>query len=156
MTTASRPGRKRPATSAEHQVFLAIQRAASALSAPVADLLREAGLSAAQYNVLRILRGAPEEGLACGEVADRLVTRDPDMTRLLDRLEKSGLIVRSREKADRRVVTTRITGEGLRLLAQLDEPVADLHRRQLSHLGKARLAQLASLLDEATRTEVAQ
>lgn len=156
MTITSKSGRARPFTSVEHQVFLAIQRAASALSAPVADLLRQEGLSAAQYNVLRILRGAPEEGLSCGEIADRLVTRDPDMTRLLDRLEAGGLIARSREKADRRVVTTRITGEGLRLLAQLDEPVADLHKRQLSHLGKARLSQLASLLDETTRTGAAQ
>lgn len=138
----------RPFGGLEHLVFLAIQRAAADLTQQAGDLLRPFGVSGAQYNVLRILRGASGEGLACGEIADRLVARDPDMTRLLDRMQKQGLVTRSRAKDDRRVVTTRITAEGLRIVGELDEPMAALHRRQLGHLGQTRLRDLASLLDE--------
>lgn len=136
-------------SSPEHTAFLALQRLASDLSQDVVELLKGAGLSGAQYNVLRILRGAGEAGLACGEIAERLITKDPDMTRLLDRLKKRGLVVRARETADRRVVTTRITAPGLELLAGLDEPVAALHRDQLGHLGQTKLAQLVRLLEQA-------
>lgn len=140
----------KPFDGPEHEVFLAIQRVASELAQGVAELLKPRGLSAAQYNVLRILRGAGEVGLACGEVADRLITRDPDMTRLLDRLEGQGLVTRARSAADRRVVTTRITDQGLAVLAELDEPLAALHRHQLGHLGEEKLAALLALLEEAT------
>jgi DNA-binding MarR family transcriptional regulator len=95
--------------------------------------------------VLRILRGAIE-GLPCGEIANRMITRDPDITRLLDRLERRGLIARSRETRDRRMVTARITPPGLKLLARLDEPVQEAHRRQLGHLGRERLRALTELL----------
>jgi DNA-binding MarR family transcriptional regulator len=105
-------------------------------------------LSSNQYNVLRILRGAPE-GLACGEIGNRMITRDPDITRLLDRLEKRGLISRCRETKDRRMVMTRITPEGLNLLARLDEPVQQAHRDQLGHLGKERMRALAELLRDS-------
>ena len=98
-----------------------------------------------QYNVLRILRGAPE-GCTCGEIAKRMITREPDITRLLDRLEKRGLISRCRQTDDRRVVLTRITPEGLELLAGLDEPVQTAHRSQLGHLGRERLRTLVDLL----------
>src|SRR6266849_6704672 len=101
--------------------------------------------SATQYNVLRILRGAPE-GLPCGEIASRMITRDPDVTRLLDRLEKRGLISRCRETKDRRTVMARITQEGLKLLTRLDEPVQADHRKQLGHLGRERLRTLTELL----------
>ncbi len=107
--------------------------------------IKAADLTSNQYNVLRILRGAPE-GLACGEVAERMLTRDPDITRLLDRMEKRGLITRSREEKDRRTVVTRITAEGLKLLGKLDEPVQEAHRKQLGHLGRERLRALAGLL----------
>lgn len=137
----------RPFSGIEHQVFLALQRAAADLGQGVAALLRPFGVSGAQYNVLRILRGAGEEGLACGEIADRLVTRDPDMTRLLDRMQRQGLVTRERASHDRRVVTTRITAEGRHILSQLDEPMAALHRRQLEHIDAARLRDLATLLD---------
>jgi len=115
------------------------------LSRPLAQVLKTEDLSATQYNVLRILRGAPE-GLACGEVANRMLTRDPDITRLLDRLEKRGLTSRCREAKDRRTVLTRITPEGLALLARLDGPVQEAHRKQLGHLGGERLRALAELL----------
>jgi DNA-binding MarR family transcriptional regulator len=94
------------------------------------------------------LRGTPE-GLPSGEIANRMITRDPDVTRLLDRLERRGLILRSREPSDRRVVMAHITPHGLKLLARLDEPVEEVHRAQLGHLGKDRLRVLAELLAAA-------
>ena len=108
-------------------------------------MLKTEDLSATQYNVLRILRGAPD-GLPCGEIANRMITRDPDITRLLDRLEKRGLISRCRESKDRRMVTARITTEGSKLLTRLDEPVREAHRKQLGHLGRERLRALTELL----------
>ncbi|MFZ0815857.1 MAG: MarR family transcriptional regulator, partial [Candidatus Sulfotelmatobacter sp.] len=110
--------------------------------------LKTEGLSANQYNVLRILRGSTA-GLPCGEIARRMITRDPDITRLLDRLEKRGLISRWREAADRRLVMARITREGLKLLDRLDEPVEAAHRRQLGHMGRKRLETLIELLSAA-------
>ncbi len=141
-----------PATTSmglEQAAFLALQRLAADLGQEVAELLKPAGLSPAQYNVLRILRGAGDRGLPCGEIAARMITKDPDITRLLDRLEKRGLVTRARESGDRRVVTTRITDEAIALLASLDEPVVELHRRQLAPLGEARLEELLALLEEA-------
>ena len=96
----------------------------------VEQLLKANDLTAAQYNALRILRGAEPEGLACSSIADRMISHDPDMTRLLDRMEKRALITRERQKDDRRVVKTRITPQGLDLLKTLDSPVHDLHKSQ--------------------------
>ena len=126
----------------EAQVFVSVMRTADALTRGAEALLKPSGLSGTQYNVLRILRGAGAKGLACSEVGCRLISRDPDMTRLLDRMESRGLIARAREEKDRRVVKTRITAEGLRILAELDEPVRELHRRQLRHLPAGQLRQL--------------
>jgi DNA-binding MarR family transcriptional regulator len=131
--------------STEEAVFLDLIRTSDALSRPVAQLLKSEDLSANQYNVLRILRGTPD-GLTCGEIGNRMITRDPDITRLLDRLEKRHLVSRCRETKDRRLVLTRIAPEGLELLARLDEPVQATHRRLLGHLGKERLWMLAGLL----------
>ena len=136
----------------EEAAFVDLLRTTDMLSRPLAQLLKTEDLSATQYNVLRILRGAPE-GLACGEVANRMLTRDPDITRLLDRLEKRGLTSRCREVKDRRMVLTRITQEGLALLARLDRPVQEAHRKQLGHLGGERLRALAELLS-ACRSRV--
>lgn len=129
-----------------------LQRAADLLLRGVEELLKPAGLTPSQYNVLRILRGAGPEGLACGEIAGRMLTRDPDMTRLLDRLDKRSLVSRVRNARDRRVVVTRITATGLKLLASLDEPVEELHEKQLRHLGRERLKQLSALLEAARET----
>ena len=139
--------RRRPACP-EEVAFLDLQRTCDLLARGPAQILKSVDLSATQYNVLRILRGSPE-GLPCGEIASRMITRDPDITRLLDRLEKRGLISRWRETKDRRVVMTRITAEGLKFLAELDEPVEEAHRKQLGHLGKDRLRALAKLLSSA-------
>src|SRR5207302_9689773 len=123
----------------EEAAFLALLRTCDLLSRGPAQFLKSEDLSPTQYNVLRILRGAPPAGLPCGEIASRMITRDPDITRLLDRLEKRELISRCRETKDRRTVMARITPEGLELLARLDEPVQAGHRRQLGHLGRERL-----------------
>ena len=130
---------------AEEALFLELLRTSDVLSRRLAYVIKNEGLSPNQYNVLRILRGAPD-GLACGEIANRMITRDPDITRLLDRLEKRGLISRCRETKDRRMVLTRISPEGAKLLARLDEPVQEAHREQLGHLGRERLKALAELL----------
>jgi DNA-binding MarR family transcriptional regulator len=140
-----RGNKSRPAGSAEEAVFLDLLRTTDALSRGLVQLLKAQDLSSTQYNVLRILRGAPE-GLPCGEIAGRMITRDPDVTRLLDRLEKHGLIARSRETRDRRTVMARITPHGLKVLGGLDEPVQSAHRKQLGHLGRKRLRALAELL----------
>lgn len=138
----------RSSGSAEEVAFLDLIRTADVLSRNPARLLKSKELSPTQYNVLRILRGAPE-GLTCGEIANRMITRDPDVTRLLDRMEKRELISRCRETEDRRTVKTRITPLGLKILAGLDEPVMAVHREQLGHLGRKRLRALAELLREA-------
>ena|SRR5688572_29444449 len=135
----------------EQDAFLAIQRAADALMSDLGEVLKPAEVSPTQYNVLRILRGAEagcEAGLACGEIAGRMITREPDMTRLLDRLERRGLIARSRSTEDRRVVRARITPAGLKLLAGLDGPVRDAHGRQFAHVPAAKLRQLTKLLSD--------
>jgi len=140
--TATKPRRQ---VCLEEATFLDLIRTTEMLSRPVAQLLKSEDLSSTQYNVLRILRGSPE-GLACGEISNRMITHDPDITRLLDRLEKRNLISRCRETKDRRMVMARITTEGLELLAGLDEPVLAMHRKLLGHLGRERLRALSSLL----------
>jgi DNA-binding MarR family transcriptional regulator len=134
--------------STEEVAFLDLLRTCDLLSRRLAQVLKIADLSPTQYNVLRILRGTPE-GLACGEIAERMITRDPDVTRLLDRMEKRGLISRCRETQDRRMVFTRITPEGLRILRDLDGRVQRVHRDQLAHLGQSRLWALMELLQAA-------
>src|SRR3974377_842929 len=107
---------------AAEAAFLDLLRAADIISRPVAQVLKTEDLSPTQYNVLRILRGSPD-GLTCGEIGNRMITRDPDITRLLDRLEKRSLISRCRESKDRRMVLTRVTDPGLELLDRLHDPV---------------------------------
>jgi DNA-binding MarR family transcriptional regulator len=127
---------------------LDLLRTADMLTRGAIGVLKAEDLSQTQYNVLRMLRGAPQ-GLACGEIASRMITRDPDVTRLLDRMEKRGLISRTREDRDRRMVLARITPEGLKLVNRLDEPVQKIHRKLLGHLGKERLRALGELLAAA-------
>ena len=141
---------RKPFASLEEEVYLNILRTAEALTWGLAETLKGADLTPAQYNVLRILRGAGQEGATCGQISERMVTKDSDITRLLERLDARGLIRRSRDGQDRRFITVRITAAGLRLLGGLDEPIAECHRRQIGHLGKDRLASLGKLL-EVTR-----
>ncbi len=138
----------RAPASVEERTFLALLRAADALGQQAEQLMRTAELTGTQYNVLRILRGAGPEGLACRGIGDRMITHDPDITRLLDRMEKRGLITRERQKDDRRVVKARITARGLELLKPLDQPIRDLHKRQFRHMAAAPLKTLYELLEE--------
>ena len=128
-------------------VFLDLLRTTEALSRPLVQLLKTEDLSPTQYNVLRILRGSPD-GLTCGEIGNRLITHDPDITRLLDRMDKRGLITRERQTDDRRVVKTRITASGLAALKTLDGPVREMHKRQFQHMSATRLKTLSNLLRE--------
>lgn len=132
----------------EEAAFLDLLRTTDLLSRRLAQVLKTEDLSFTQYNVLRILRGAPD-GLPSGEIASRMITRDPDTTRLLDRLEKHKLISRCREAKDRRMVLVSITPEGLKILDRLDKPIQEAHHKQLGHLGRERLRQLADLLATA-------
>ena len=143
----------KPFSSPAQEAFLNLQRTADALMRGLEETLKPSGLTQTQYNVLRILRGAGASGLLCREVSERMVTREPDMTRLLDRLETRGLVTRSRDRKDRRAITVRITGPGVELLARLDDAVAERHMRQLAHLGNARIRSLIGLLETA-REEV--
>lgn len=138
---------RRPFSSPAEEAYLNLIRTADELARRVALVLKPHHLSEAQYNVLRILRGAGAEGHTCSAVAARLVTHDPDVTRLLDRLEARGLLVRAREQSDRRVVTTRITRQGLALLDVLDGPVRDAVSTALAHVPAARLGALSTLLE---------
>jgi DNA-binding MarR family transcriptional regulator len=136
----------RPFRSLEQEAMLSIERTAAVLGHSFADALKPYGITPTQYNVLRILRGAGSSGLCRNEVRERLVSQVPDVTRLLDRMEATGLIGRARDGTDRRVVTTRITPAGLELLAKLDEPSAEIHHRQLGHLSQSQLRTLVDLL----------
>jgi DNA-binding MarR family transcriptional regulator len=137
----------RPFASREEEVYLNIQLTAERLWWGVNETLKQADLTHTQYNVLRILRGAGRDGTSCSEISERLVTKDSDITRLLNRLEARGLVARARQMKDRRVITTRITAAGLRLLASLDKPIESCHRRHLGHLGEKQLATLSKLLE---------
>jgi DNA-binding MarR family transcriptional regulator len=140
---------KKPFASVEQEAFLNLQRTADALMRGLEELLKPSGLTQTQYNVLRILRGAKPDGLLCRELSERMVTRDPDITRLLDRLDMRGLISRLRDRKDRRALTVRITAAGEKLVSKLDAPVARFHCRQLSHLGELQLHRLIDLLEGA-------
>jgi len=138
----------KPFVSLEEEALLNLARTAEVVSSAIAIVLKQADLTGTQYNALRILRGAGSDGLSCGEVGERMVTKDSDITRLLDRLESRGLISRERPANNRRTVIARITDEGLRVLADLDEPVSQSNRRIAGHLGKERLETLNTLLED--------
>ncbi len=139
----------KPFNSAAEEAFLNLLRTSSALNRELEFLLKPFGLTSTQYNVLRILRGAGSEGLLCRQVGERMITPDPDITRLLDRMEKRRLISRSRDSRDRRIVLARITGDGLDLLGKLDSPVTEFHRKRLAHLDKGSIRSLIRLLESA-------
>src|ERR1700675_4109903 len=140
-----------PFASREAEAYLSLLRTADALQTQVEAQLREYGLTGTQYNALRILRGAGREGgpegLPCLEIGERMITRDPDITRLLNRLEDRGLAERTRTKRDRRVVYGKITAAGLKLLREIDKPLEKFGREMLRHVGQDKLKQLIELLE---------
>ena len=115
----------RPFVSLEQEVHLSILRTASELSHAVDQFFRPFDITPSQYNVLRILQGAGTDGLCRNEISERMVTATPDMTRLLDRMEKVGWVTRERAEEDRRQVSTHITKSGMELLARLENPTGD-------------------------------
>jgi DNA-binding MarR family transcriptional regulator len=137
----------------EHEAYLALLRTADVLESQVEAKLKEFGLTGTQYNALRILRGAGKEGLPCSEIAERMITRDPDITRLLNRLEKRGLTSRVRGKRDRRVIHGKITGAGLKLLNEMDGPLGKFGRELLRHVGQEKLQELIDLLELVRRAK---
>jgi len=141
----------RPFPSLEAEAAVNLLHTAETVMRGLAAAVKPQGVSPEQYNVLRILRGAGRDGLPCGEIAARMITHDPDMTRLLDRLEARRLISRARDSRDRRVVTSRIQPAGLRLLAALDRPIEREGNRMLGHLGRNRLRHLVALLEAVRR-----
>ena len=134
----------------ESAAWVSLQRTADCLLGRLHQILKPHGVSPTQYNALRILRGAgsdgPPCGLPCGEVAARMINQDPDVTRLFDRMEKPGWIVRERSRTDRRVLLARITNEGLRLLDSLDQVIESYHLQTMGHLTQVELRQLSGLL----------
>jgi DNA-binding MarR family transcriptional regulator len=151
MTTGLREEIRQKAAfkSLEQEAYLNLIRTTAKLVDALEQVLKPAGLTGAQYNVLRILRGAEPTGLCRNEVRDRMVTRMPDMTRLLDRMEANGLVVRSRSEDDRRQVSTRITRQGQRALDQVEAAVYEEHTRQLGHMTRKDLKLLIDLLGAA-------
>lgn len=141
--------KRNPFDSAEQEAALNVARTHDYLASHFARLFAEHELSGPQYNVLRILRGEGGEGLPSQEIGERMVTRMPDVTRLVDRLEKAGLVERRRIVEDRRVVLVKITGAGLDLLHRLDQPVLELHKELLGHLSPSELSELNRLLARA-------
>lgn len=140
----------KPFSSLEEEAFVAILRTADQLATKAGEVLKPHGLSPTQFNALRILRGAGPGGLACSEIGERMISHDPDITRLLNRLESRGLVERHRDEKDRRVIMARITPAGLDALKPLDRPLEQFHRELLKHMGKRQIESLIQLLD-ATR-----
>ena len=138
----------KPFKSVEEEALLNIARTAALLEHSGAEMLKPFGLTITQYNVLRILRGAGETGLCRNEVGERLITRVPDVTRLLDRMESAGVISRRRGGDDRRFVATLITEKGLKLLEKIDAELPAMHRRQIGHVGQKRLRDLIDILED--------
>jgi DNA-binding MarR family transcriptional regulator len=136
----------RPFSSLEQEAYLSLGRTWAGLEHELAEVLKAHDVTPTQYNVLRILRGAGEKGLCRSEIMERMITRVPDATRLLDRMEAAGLIARTRDAEDRRFVTTRITQEGLCVVESAAEAVMALHRRQFAALDGERLKELVELL----------
>jgi DNA-binding MarR family transcriptional regulator len=146
---AQRIKQTRPFASPEQEAMLAIRRTAASLVAPWEQFLKtRAGLSTSLFNVLRILRGSHPTALTCGEIGERTIARDPDITRLVDRLSARGLVKRGRSQTDRRVVKVSITAKGLALLRELDPPSLEMPRAVIGHVSAAKLRQLAVLLEE--------
>jgi DNA-binding MarR family transcriptional regulator len=130
----------------EREIYLLLQHVSGELVHELATLLRPAGITPEQYHVLRVLRQAGSSGTQLSEIAARSPAGDPDVTRMLDRLEKRGLARRVREAEDRRVITAKITSEGARLLDKIDESVALLHARQIGPLGERGMREIQKLL----------
>jgi len=142
----------RPFVYIEEEAFLNVQRTADVLMQHLVTVLKSHGLSPTQYNVLRILRGAGAAGMTCKDIGARMITPDPDITRLLDRLEKRNLLTRNRAREDRRFVTIQITPEGLETLTRLDGPIREMQLEIFRNLGEDRVRQMVEMLETVRDT----
>lgn len=138
----------RPFATIEEEALLSIRRTSDRLQHHAVQFFKAQGITPTQYNVLRILRGAGDGGLRCSDIGERLVSSDPDITRLLGRLQKQKLIKRKRNPKDKRVIYATITAEGQRLLKEMDPLVSEDVKRTLKHMSKEKLTTLVSLLEE--------
>ncbi|HVJ09148.1 MAG TPA: MarR family transcriptional regulator [Acidisarcina sp.] len=132
--------------------MLNLSRTADRLQSSFRQMLKQYALTPAQYNVLRILRGAAPSGLTCNDLGSRMISEDPDITRLLDRLTKQNLVRRRRDQTDRRVIYTWITPAGLEKLKELDPLVISYIQNQVKHMSQERLLLLIDLLEEARQS----
>ena len=146
MTLRDEIQQTKPFTSLQEEALLNIVRTSATMTDEMEDLLKSRGITNTQYNVLRILRGAEPDGLCRNELRDRMLTRMPDVTRLLDRMEEAGFVARSRDNEDRRLVSTRITPAGRKVVDDLDAPVREFHQRRTSHVSDEQLQTLIDLL----------
>jgi len=137
----------------EQEAFTNLQRTAAILMQQVEANLGQRGITPTQYNILRILRGAGSRGIRCGEIAKRLASPDPDVTRLLDRLFRRGYIGRIRVEHDRRVVIVRITPAGQNILKDLDGPVLQLQRKYFRRLTRRETLSFNRLCEKLRRSE---
>jgi len=138
----------RPFATQQEEAALNIVRTADALKRGGELLFRRHGITSAQYNVLRILRGAGDRGLHCSGIAERMITAEPDITRLLMRMERLGLLMRQRDSADRRMVTAIATERGLQLLVELEAPLRRLQERQFALLSQDEIDALIDGLEK--------
>ena len=136
----------RPFASIEEEALLSIVRTNAVLLDEIELFLRPYGITSTQYNVLRILRGSEPDGLCRNDLRDRMLTRMPDVTRLLDRMQEAGLVTRERGDSDKRMVTTRVTEKGLQLLATLDPLVRERQREYFRGVSPEQLKVLIDLL----------
>jgi DNA-binding MarR family transcriptional regulator len=139
--------------SAEQEAYLNLQRTAGAIAGQFDQMFRSQKLSQPLYNVLRILRGQQGKGLPSSRIGERMVTREPDVTRLVDKLVSMNLAARDRSATDRRVVLISITPAGLEVLGRLETPIDELHRRTLGHLSASELESLNRLLVKARQSK---
>ena len=138
----------KPFTSLRGEAVLNVLRTADQFTRAISEALKPADISPTQYNVLRILRGAGKDGWTCSEIGERMVTRDPDITRLLDRLEDRGLVERDRSEEDRRVVNVRITQKGTKILSEIEPMLKHVDQSLVGHLSEERVKLLIELLEE--------
>ena len=142
----------KPRAMLEEQVMVSMAQTLSDFAVRMSDIIKEYGITMVHYNVLRILRGAGGNGIPCGTVAERMVNKEPDITRLLDRMEKLELIIRTRDQSDRRVVITRISDHGLKVLSNLEAPLKVLHQQQFEGISSEKLEQLSGIVKEIQAT----
>lgn len=135
-------------SSLEGEAALNVLRTAEVIQDRANATLKQFDLTLSQYNVLRILRGAGKQGMTCSEIAERMIARDPDITRLLDRMERRGMVMRQRSANDRRVVLTTLCPEGTALLNAADQPLRDLNIAMMGRLGKEGLLTLIASLEQ--------